>query len=401
MPETIRYNYQAIGAAQQILKGSVDASSEKDALRVLEGRGLIPVKIDAGTVAGTASSGGKIKKPDLIVCLFELVILLRSGVSIVDAVSSQARSAASPSIRVEFDKVTRSLQAGEAFSESLRLTKLDLPEYLLQLAKAGEMTGNLAESLEGGLEQMEYEQAIGNELKNALIYPAILVLAGIGAIGLIFSVVVPKFSNLLNNGTELPLLAWVVLSAGKWSNDNTTVMLLGMAAITGVIVWASRNDQVKNSFMEQCSRLPLLGDWLTESDTARWAKMLGTLLNNRVALIPALELANKGVEIRQRMLKLDQVRDAVVKGSALSEALLENGAVSASAYNLVQVGEKSGQLPAVLISVARLYEESMRNRMKRLLILIEPLSILIIGIFVGTIMLGVILAITSANEIGV
>ena len=212
----MRYTYQAIGNSQQILKGTLEATSEKNAVRLLESRGLIPVKLEPRSVQEETGSGDKIKTPDLIISLFELVILLRSGVPIVDAVSSQARSSATPAIRFQFDKVAKSLQAGEALSEALRMSELGLPEYLLQLAKAGEMTGNLAESLAGGLEQMEYELGIGNEIRNALIYPSILVLSGIAAIALIFSVVVPKFSNLLEDGTDLPLLADVVLSSGKW-----------------------------------------------------------------------------------------------------------------------------------------------------------------------------------------
>lgn len=396
----MKFNYQALDSSQQVLEGELEAASESAAIRVLEGRGLVPVKLGSGKQEST-SNAGKVKTTDLIVTLFELVVLLRSGVSIVDAIGSQARSASAPALRYGYGQISKALRSGESFSTAMRESGLPFPEYLLQLASAGEMTGNLAESLSDALDQMQYEHSVVNEIRNALIYPAILVISGIAAVALIFTYVVPKFSNLLEDGTDLPLLAYVVLASGQWCNDNAGLLLLVAGVTVTGIFYSFQNNQLRQWFLEQSARLPLIGSWLTESDTSRWAKVLGALLGNRVALVAALELANQGVIIKQRSIRLNQVRDAVVRGEALSEALIQNQAISASAYNLIQVGEKSGQLPDVLTSVARLYEENMRNRTKQLMAVIEPLAILIIGIFIGLIIIGVILAITSASDVGV
>ena len=396
----MKYNYRALDVSQQVLEGELEAISESDAVRVLESRGLIPFRVEKGK-ENSAASISKLKQDELILTLFELVVMLRSGVSIIDAVESQARSAASEGLQYSYEQMSKALKSGESFSEALSESGLPLPEYLFQLVQAGEMTGSLPEALSDALDQMQYEHSVNNEIRNALIYPAILVLSGIAAVALIFVYVVPKFVNLLDEGHELPLLAYVILSSGRWCNENALLLLVLIGAIAYGFVHTLRSRQLRQVFLDQLARLPLIRNWLTESDTSRWAKVLGALLANRVPLVAALDLANKGVVISQRVARLNQVRDAVVRGESLSEAMAQNEAVSASAFNLIQVGEKSGELPQVLSSVAALYEESMRNRTRRLMAIVEPVSILIIGVFIGLIIMGVILAITTASNVGV
>jgi general secretion pathway protein F len=126
---------------------------------------------------------------------------------------------------------------------------------------------------------------------------------------------------------------------------------------------------------------------------------MGTLLENRVALLQALELAAQGIKIPRLNAKLIQVSKAVKTGSTLSQALQDNDALTPTGHNLIRAGERAGQLPRMLRSLAKLLEESGRLRMKRLLLLLEPIAILIIGGIIGVIITGVILAITSVNQI--
>ena len=151
--------------------------------------------------------------------------------------------------------------------------------------------------------------------------------------------------------------------------------------------------------MDALSRWPVVGAWLIEAETGRWTAILGSLLSSGVPLMDSLLLANRGVRIPSRQRKLIQAAQAVKSGESLSEALKAQDALLPTAYNILRVGEKAGELPAMLKSLATLYEKSGRNRMKRMLILIEPIAILLIGAVIGTIILGIVLAITSASDI--
>ena len=395
-----RYHYQALNPEGISLEGVLRADNERDAARQLERRGLSVVEVRSGE-AGARTRAGRLRHADVILALQELATMLTSGVSIADAVGSQALGAHHPRIVAAFAGMSRDLQRGLAFSATLAKSGLPLPEYVVQLAKAGELTGELGRALRDAGAQMEYEQQLRNEMRNALIYPAVLVFAGIAAVAIMFVFVVPKFASLLDQANDLPLLAWLVLAVGTWTRENFWLLLVVVAVLGIAAVWALRKPELRAAAMDRLSRWPVIGPWLVEADTARWAKVLGALLGNKVPLMRGLELAQAGLQLPQRRARMGEVTRAVRGGASLADALEDHDALTATGYNLVRVGERSGKIAAMLDSLAKLYEEAGRNRMKRVLILLEPIAILIIGSVIGTIILGVILAITSANDLAV
>jgi general secretion pathway protein F len=395
-----RFHYQVLNAQGVSLEGMLRADSERDAARQLERRGLSVVEIRSGESGGRVQRG-RLRHADVILSLQELATMLTSGVSIADAVGSQALGAHHPRIVAAYASMSRDLQRGQAFSATLAKCGLPLPEYVIQLARAGELTGELGRALRDASTQLEYEQQLRNEMRNALIYPAVLVLAGVAAVAIMFIFVVPKFASLLQHAKDLPLLAWLVLHAGTWTRANFGLLLVLLVLAGAGATWALRKPELRAAAIDKLSRWPVVGPWLVEADTARWAKVLGALLGNKVPLMRALELAQAGLQLPQRRARMGEVARAVRGGASLADALEDHDALTATGYNLVRVGERSGKLAAMLDSLAKLYEEAGRNRMKRVLILLEPIAILVIGSVIGTIILGVILAITSANDLAV
>lgn len=396
-----RFRYEALNSEGSSFSGSLRAASEREAARQLERRGLSVVALRAAAGEERERRAGRLRTADVILAVQELATMLTSGVPIADAVASQAASAHHPRIVAAFGGMARDLQRGQAFSATLAASGLPLPEYVVQLARAGELTGELGSALRDAGAQMEYEQNLRNEMRNALIYPAVLVVAGIAAVALMFLFVVPKFASLLDKADDLPFLAWAVLGIGTWTREHFLLLLVvAGAAIAAAVAFLRRRD-VRDRCLDGASRLPVVGPWLVESDTARWAKVLGALLANRVPLMRGLELAQSGLQLPHRRARMGEVTRAVRGGSALADALEDHEALTPTGYNLVRVGERSGKLAPMLESLARLYAEAGRNRMKRVLILIEPIAILVIGSMIGTIILGVILAITSANDLAI
>lgn len=396
-----RYRYEVVNSDGRSMTGHLRARTERDAARVLERRGLSVVSLHAGGEDAGRARKRRLQATDVILAVQELATMLTSGVSIADAVASQALSAHHPKVVAAFTGMSRDLQRGVAFSATLAQSGLPLPDYVIQLARAGEMTGELGRALADAGAQMEYEHGLRSEMRNALVYPSVLVVAGVAAVALMFLFVVPKFASLLENAEDLPFLAWAVLGVGTWMREYFFVFALLSAGAIVALIAVLRRPVVRERLIDKAAVAPVLGPWLVESDTARWAKVLAALLGNRVPVMRALELAQSGLQIPHRRARMGEVTRAVRGGSTLADALEDHDALTATGYNLVRVGERSGKLPGMLDSLARLYEEAGRNRMKRLLILIEPLAILVIGSMIGTIILGVILAITSANDLAI
>lgn len=397
----MRYKYQAIDTQGQEVSGILNADAEREANRQLQRRGLTPLNLTPLTAQTVArSSLSKPKRRDILMVLHELTTLLESGVSLIEAIESLAQSSHHPFITQTFAETAKQLRHGVAFSTALQTSALELPWYITQLLEAGELTGKVADALRDGVAQMEYDARVTEEMRSALIYPSILIISGISAVLIIFMVVVPRFATILQNRSDtLPWLAQFVLTTGMFLHDNYWLVIFVAVSLIIIISYVITQPTWRAKFKELVVQFPLFGQWLTEAETARWAAMMGTLLGNKVSLLRSLELAGRSVTLPSLQARLGQVTKAVRGGTHLSQALQDNDALSPTAHNLIRAGERAGELARMLRSLAKLLEESGRVRTKRLLLLIEPLAILIIGALIGTIITGIILAITSINEI--
>ncbi len=396
----MRYSYQAIDNQKQEVSGILTADTEREAFRQLGRRGLTPLSLSALGKKSSRRKAGKPKQRDILIVLHELATLLESSVALIDAVESLANSSHHPFVTQTFSDMASQLRQGTAFSVALRECPLKLPWYMTQLVEAGELTGQVAMALRDGVAQMEYEARVANEMRNAMIYPVILILSGVAAVLMIFTIVVPRFAGILKNRTDdIPLLAKFVLNTGMFFNTYFE-WIAGVVMVLAIITaYLFSQPILRAKFKDVSAKLPLFGVWIIESETARWAAMMSTLLENRVSLLGALELANEGVKLPSLNARLKQVNKAVKAGTSLSQALQENDALTATGHNLIRAGERAGKLPRMLRSLAKLLEESGQVRMKRFLLLIEPAAILVIGGVIGVIITGVILAITSVNQI--
>ncbi len=396
----MRYSYQAIDNQKQEVSGILTADTEREAFRQLGRRGLTPLSLSALGKKSSRRKTGKPKQRDILIVLHELATLLESSVALIDAVESLANSSHHPFVTQTFSDIASKLRQGTAFSVALRECPLKLPWYMTQLVEAGELTGQVAMALRDGVAQMEYEARVANEMRNAMIYPIILILSGIAAILMIFTIVVPRFAGILKNRTDdIPFLAKFVLNTGMFFNTHFEWIVVVVMALAIITAYLFSQPILRAKFKDMSAKLPIFGVWIIESETARWAAMMSTLLENRVSLLGALELASQGVKLPSLNARLKQVGKAVKAGTSLSQALQENDALTATGHNLIRAGERAGKLPRMLRSLAKLLEESGQVRMKRFLLLIEPAAILVIGGVIGVIITGVILAITSVNQI--
>lgn len=394
----MKFAYELLNADGKLERGAVDAASEAEARRGLQRQGNTVLGIEP---AVSRSRRGRVSGATLQLAFTELSTLLRSGLGIAESVQSIASAHAGDSLADALDTLGRAIAQGKPFAEALRLSGLQLPEYFFQLARAGEMTGRLADSLEEALAQYTYERELAAEMRNALIYPAVLVGVGLLAVGLMFSFVVPRFAGLLKDAESLPWLAWAVLSTGQFVNQNLLALLLGLFVVVVGTVRVLRRPGVREAIFERLAELPVVGAWIGESATAGWAALMGALLGQGVPMLDALELANGSVKLVTRRRRLESAARSVKAGLALSKALEEQGALDATAWNLLRTGERAGRLPEMLKALAALSAKSGRERMKRVLLLIEPLAILVIGSGIGVIVLGIVLAITSLTDIPV
>lgn len=402
----MEFRYQAVDAQGRPSSGKIDAADEAAAVRILAQTGLTPTEMTGmDAVSGRGQRGTRTNRTsaqEKALFVQELATLLQAGIALAEAIESLGSGRAGSQLGKASARMHGRLRAGDSLAAALKNCGIEWPVYLHQLVAAGEQTGKLAQALHSAAAQMEYEERVGQEMRNALIYPAILVLSGIAATLMVFLVVVPKFSGLLKSTrAEIPAVSVWVLKTGLFVNENLLLVGLLAVALAFALAFILRDAALRARLLQRISTLPLIGAWLVETEVARWASMLGTLLENRVPILGSMELAEMTLRLDTMRHGLQRAQREVKAGKKLADALDGVGMLDATALNLIRVGERSGNLAGMLRTLAGLYENAGRQRLKRFLILIEPAAILIIGGVIGFIMVAIMLAITSLSNISI
>ncbi len=391
------FRFKAVDKAGAEVFGEIDAASEVEATRDLKSRNLTVVDLSKIGKEVLPKVPRKASAQDINTSLHELVTLLEADVNLDDALESMRESNYPRDLSDGFKRIASEVKKGGSFSFALSSSGISLPNYLIQMAKAGEFTGSLAESLRKGLDQYEYELGLARDFKTALTYPIILIFSGLAAILFIFAIVVPKFLPMLERADDLPLLSSVIFSVGVFFNDNFFVLGLLFILFASSLIFLLSNRKNRERLFDFFSSWPILGIWLVETDITRWSSTLAALLASKVDLIDAIALANENIFSNRRRVRFNRVISHLKAGGTLADSLEKEQVLTPVGYNLIRSGEKAGKVPEMIGSLSHLYDESGKVRTKRVLSLIEPISILLIGIMIGSIVLGIMLAITSVN----
>jgi type II secretory pathway component PulF len=336
--------------------------------------------------------------------LEELSTLISAGIPLADGVHEIAQGHAQGVMGQALAQMYSGLRSGKGFAtvldEATKAGGIPIPQYALELLRAGEETGKLAQALASCCEQMGADAEFRRETRNALTYPMVLVGSGILASVVVFVFVVPKFASFLSHPkADIPAFSRWVLQAGLWLVQNKALALGVTVAGLFAVVWALRQAAFRDSLWEMGSQMPFVGRWIEQIELARWASMLSVLLHNRVPLLDALSHCRNSLSTLDRRRKADAVWRDVQGGLALALALKEHALVDSVGLNLIRVGEQSGKLAETTGSLGQILRAQSQQTMKQFLVLLEPVTILLVSIFLGGIMISVMMAITSLTNV--
>jgi general secretion pathway protein F len=397
-----RFKYRALDARGQQLSGQLEAASEAEAARQLLRQGLKPLELSGSAPQAAASGvGGRraITVQDRVVALQELATLLKAGVALDEALDSLATGHAASGIGRAMVTTLGAVRAGQSLHDALAGSGLGLAPYLMTLVRVGEASGRLGDALQDAAAQLEFQRRTAQELRNALIYPTVLVVAGVLAVLIIFLGVIPKFAPLLKNTRgQVPEFSVWVIQSSLFLKTHLLAVGLGAGAVLGGAVAMLSRAQVRARLMDRLALAPVVGPWLRDAEVGRWALLIGTMLRNRVPLLEALRLSRGSASLTEFSLLIGSAVRELENGRSLYDALRQSPWIPAARLNLIKVGERSGTLDAMLISLGTMQSESARERQKQAMSLIEPAAILIIGAVIGVLMISVMMAITSMNS---
>jgi general secretion pathway protein F len=400
------FSYEASTSDGSLVTGTIDADNEKSAVERIQEQGYYPLRVGrekADTAVFTdvfSFLKNRIGEKDVMTLTYQLGVLLDSGFPLERAlfvVSDLSDKAAMKDLIKELLSLVRS---GKSFSEALSKFPAVFPIFYVNMIKAGEAGGFLEDTISRMGVYLENSQALKSDVRSALIYPMILLFFGLVAVIVLLTFVIPKFSVIFGDlGNALPLPTQILLSVSDVIRTYGWIIIL---LLIGGIFYLRRflqKEEGKRVWDTVRFKLPLFGKLFKETVVARFARTLGTLLGSGVPILNALQIVKGTLESERMASTIASVREDVRKGKGISEPLKRSAIFPTIALHMVKVGEETGKLDEMLLKIADRFELEVRNTIKRMLSLLEPALIVLMAVLIGFIVIAMLMAIFSINEL--
>jgi general secretion pathway protein F len=400
------YAYRALNAAGERVSGEIDALDSRSAIRRLQDEGLIPIDAQPATAAAAAGTAGRGRgrggAREVTQVTRELATLIGAGQTVEGALEMVAADLPNRRLAGALGRVLERVRTGSALSDALAQEPDCFPRLYVAMVRAGEASGRLEESLAELAALRERAAALKSRLVSALIYPALLVLTALGALTVLMTVVVPQFEPLFAQaGAALPGSTRLVLAAAAFLQAQGAALLLALLLGLLLLSWLLRREGPGRAFDRLLLGLPGIGRLLRERITAQLTRGLASLLAGGLDLPTTLGMSRDLVGNRWAQAAMEQVIGGVRQGRPLSDCLGESAVLVPAAVKMLRVGEESGRLGIVAAHLADAFEERVATRLGRLVAVIEPVLVIVLGVLVGGIVMSILSAVISVNELAV
>ena len=336
---------------------------------------------------------GKIKQASFLIFNQQFLTLLKAGLPILTALDLLIKRQRDKTLLQLLENVRERVKGGELLSDAFAAQHV-FPKMYTTTLLAGEKSGSMEEVLGRYIAYQRLVQTFRKKLAVSLVYPALLV--SVVTVMLIFLItyVVPKFADLFNNlGAELPAITVFMLAVGLNAQKYAWAVVLTVI-VGGILLWRwKQSDRGAEQIDKFLLALPLVGEIRLKYQVANFSRILATLLQGGLPLVPAMETAGASMSSRQMLNGIMVAAGHVREGQGLAKSLEMQNLFPDLAVEMLEVGESTGALPAMLGSVAEFYEEDVQTALGAAMALIEPLILIVMAVFVGGILISLYLPI--------
>jgi general secretion pathway protein F len=396
------YLYRATDRQGQTIDGVMEAPDPRAVVERLHREAYFPIRVaEQGAQARWFERGaGRVRQRDLLALTQELATLLEAGLPLDRALAIVEELAPNQTVRTLVADLLRSVRGGASLSDALgKHHPRPFSNLYVNMVRAGEKGGVLEVTLRRLAEFLESRAAFTDALVSALAYP--LVITGVGAAAIVFLMVfvIPRFATIFADlGQAVPLPTQLLLTTAEAVRAYWWLGLAGtLALVLGWRVWTATPDG-RLGWDRLLLAVPLVGRVIARVETARFARTLGTMLRSGVPVLGALAVIGDMMTNRVVGRAVGQLAESVRRGDTIAAGLKDHAPFPALAIHMVRVGEETGRLEEMLLKTAETFEAEVRTELKRVLALLEPAIILAMGVLVAFIVVAMLLAIFSINE---
>ena len=397
---TMYYNYQAFDVAGKVKSGQLSADSEREAIRILQGKNLTPVKIQQ-TRAGTSwRARKKISHADLLDFTNGLCTLVEARVPLDKALRLLEGITEAPSMQELVLSLLRDVKEGKSLADAMDSHPTVFSRMYINIVRAGEEGGILHELLPDLAEFLETSAKTRQDIISAMIYPIVLLVTGVVSVVLLLVFVIPQFAAMFEDaGTEIPPAAAFLLSLSGFIQSYGLFFILLVVFV--VFLWKRMDREAATKLQKDgfLLSLPMMGTLILYQDCAVFARTLGALLGAGIPLIRALRVAREVISNSVITRHLLQVEEDVRGGAGLGISLEKTGQFPTLLHQLIAVGEESGRTASILLKLAGTFDNYVRNQMAALVSALQPALILFLAIAVGGITITMLSAVFSMNAV--
>jgi len=394
------FKYQAYDSAGKVQTGQLNADSEREAVKILQGRKLVPVKVQQARAGESRGRRRKIRHSDLLDFTNGLCTLTEARVPIDKALRLLEGITESAAMRELVMTMRREVKEGKGLADAMEQRPDVFSKMYVNIVRAGEEGGILDQLLPGLAEFLDSSAKNRQALINAMIYPIVLLAVGIISVFLLLVFVVPQFAAMFEDaGTEIPPSAQFLLSVSDFLQGYGYLIIVAIVGLIAGWKYLDRDPANKLKKHQFLLSLPLLGHLILFRESAVFSRTLGALLGAGIPLIRALRIAREVVQNLEITRHLVQVEEDVRGGSGLGISLEKTQCFPTLLHQLVTVGEESGRTASILLKTAATFDNSVRNQMARLVSALQPALIIFLAIAVGGITITMLSAVFSMNAV--
>jgi type IV pilus assembly protein PilC len=384
------YEYEALDGAGKRTKGKIEATTDGAAASTLRQQGLTPLVLTEGGKGlqkelQIPGFGGRVGLKDLAIMTRQFATMTSSGLSLLRCLAILEEQSAKPKLAAAVREVRRSIEAGSSLSGALAKQDKVFPRLMIAMIAAGETGGFLDQALDRIAINFEKDANLRAKIKSALTYPVIVVCFSVLMIVGVLLFIVPVFENMFKRlGGKLPLPTQIMVTA---SHQMFWLFPVFALSVVGVSTWFRR--KVRNDYAWRLGvdkfklRLPVFGKLYTKIAISRFSRNLGTLLAVGVPVMQALDIvgATTGNAVIGEAMK--DVQKAVRDGQPISAPLTKHPIFPAMVTQMIEVGEESGQISAMLDKVSDFYDHEVETATESLTAAIEPIMVVVMGVLIG------------------
>jgi general secretion pathway protein F len=388
----------------EIVTGSIAAPTASEVSHRIEYLGLVLIEsaLEGGAAAMSSFSWEIFSRPrpeDVTIFTRDLALLLKAGARLDDGLELLANDTDVGRLRPTVRKIRAAILAGESFAEAIARHPALFPPMYVALVRVGEVSGTLDHILEMLGNERVRAEALSRKFTDALHYPAFVLLAAGGVLLFFVLFVLPQFSSVLrdfNAKTDSVIETFLALSDLLRAHGIEIGAAISILLAGCWLLW--RQPGTRAAVITEVSRLPVISSIFGFHRTALFCRNLGTLLGSGVTLTATLRILVDIMAVTGKGAVWTAMSDRVRHGGKLSEALAASAILPAMAVRMLRLGEETGQLPALAGRVAEFYEAKLQRHLDRIVAIVGPLAIITISVVVGGLIVSVMTALLSVNQ---